>query len=258
MNKSASAVKILVVDDEPMIVEELCEFLEGNGYSCVPAHCATQAIECYQADEHIGLILCDLDMPDLDGVEMVHALKELNGRKRVFEAIMLTGRAEKQDVIRALREGFTDYYQKPIDLPGLLEGVRRQEQALLERRRNVRELSALNQRLLELAESIDGLYQDLEKARGQGVHRRATDVEEAEPELPPAFEKLSPRQLEVARLVGKGKTNYQIACELGITENTVKLYVSQVLRLTHMHNRTQLALALTPRSSPVHQRFTAH
>ncbi|UBM24765.1 response regulator transcription factor [Pseudomonas sp. p1(2021b)] len=258
MNKYASAVKILVVDDEPLVVEELCEFLEGNGYTCIPAHCAVEAIERYQADEHIGLVLCDLDMPDIDGVEMVHALKGINGRQRVFEAIMLTGRAEKQDVIRALREGFTDYYQKPIDLKDLLEGVRRQEQALIERRRNVRELGNLNQRLQELAGSIDGLYQDLEKARGQGAHRRSTDIEEAEPELPPAFEKLSPRQLEVAKLVGKGKTNYQIACELGITENTVKLYVSQVLRLTHMHNRTQLALALTPRTSPVHQRFTAH
>jgi DNA-binding NarL/FixJ family response regulator len=69
---------------------------------------------------------------------------------------------------------------------------------------------------------------------------------------------LSPRQLEVARLVGKGHTNYQIACELGITENTVKLYVSQVLRLTHMHNRTQLALALTPRTSGLRQRQTTH
>ncbi len=40
-----------------------------------------------------------------------------------------------------------------------------------------------------------------------------------------------------------------LRCELGITENTVKLYVSQVLRLTHMHNRTQLALALSPSTS---------
>lgn len=62
----------------------------------------------------------------------------------------------------------------------------------------------------------------------------------------------------MARLVSKGKTNYQIACELGITENTVKLYVSQVLRLTHMHNRTQLALALAPGNSPLHLRVTAH
>ncbi|WP_425048723.1 response regulator [Pseudomonas mosselii] len=258
VNKSVSEVKVLVVDDQPVIVEELCEFLESEGYRCVPAHSTGQAIDCFKTDETIGLILCDLHMPERDGIELVRTLKQNAGPQRMFEAIMLTGRADKQDVIRALREGFADYYQKPMDLDELLEGVRRQEAALLERRRNFRELGSLNQRLQELAESIDDLYQDLEKARGQGTHRRASDAEDGEAELPAAFEKLSPRQLEVARLVSKGKTNYQIACELGITENTVKLYVSQVLRLTHMHNRTQLALALTPRSSPVHQRFTTH
>lgn len=247
VNKSVSEVKVLVVDDQPVIVEELCEFLESEGYRCVPAHSTGQAIDCFKADETIGLILCDLHMPERDGIELVRTLKQNAGPQRMFEAIMLTGRADKQDVIRALREGFADYYQKPMDLDELLE-----------RRRNFRELGSLNQRLQELAESIDDLYQDLEKARGQGTHRRASDAEDGEAELPAAFEKLSPRQLEVARLVSKGKTNYQIACELGITENTVKLYVSQVLRLTHMHNRTQLALALTPRSSPVHQRFTTH
>ncbi|MFB4394084.1 MULTISPECIES: response regulator [unclassified Pseudomonas] len=258
MNKSAHEVKVLVVDDQPLIVEELCEFLESQGYHCVPAHSTNEAIERFKADEAVGLVLCDLHMPGRDGIELVRALKGLAGQQRLFEAIMLTGRADKQDVIRALREGFADYYQKPMDLPELLEGVQRQEDALLERQRNFRELGSLNQRLQELAESIDDLYHDLEKARGQGVHRRAGDTDEAEAELPAVFEKLSPRQLEVAKLVSKGKTNYQIACELGITENTVKLYVSQVLRLTHMHNRTQLALALTPRASPVPQRFTTH
>jgi len=258
VNKSASEVKVLVVDDQPLIVEELCEYLESAGYHCVPAHSTAQAIERYGADESIGLVLCDLHMPEQDGIALMRALKDIAGQQRLFEAIMLTGRADKQDVIRALREGFSDYYQKPMDLAELLEGLRRQEAALMERRRNFRELGSLNQRLQELAESIDDLYHDLEKARGQGAHRRAGDGEELESELPPVFEKLSPRQLEVAKLVSKGKTNYQIACELGITENTVKLYVSQVLRLTHMHNRTQLALALTPRASPVHQRFTTH
>lgn len=258
MNKPSTEVKVLVVDDQPLIVEQLCEFLESQGHPCVPAHSTEQAIERYQADVSIGLVVCDLHMPERDGIELMRALKEVAGRHRVFEAIMLTGCAEKQDVIRALREGFADYYQKPMDLDALLEGVRRQEQVLLERRGSLEDLGSLNQRLQDLADSIDDLYQDLEKARGQGVHRRASDAEETEGDLPPAFEKLSPRQLEVARLVSKGKTNYQIACELGITENTVKLYVSQVLRLTHMHNRTQLALALTPSSSPVHQRFTTH
>jgi len=258
VSRQVTELKVLVVDDQPVIVEQLCEFLETKGYVCVPAHSTDEAIERYMADPAIGLLICDLHMPERDGIELMRALKQIDGSQRMFEAIMLTGRAEKQDVIRALREGFADYYQKPVDLDELLEGIRRQEEALLERQRNFRDLGGLNQRLQDLAESIDELYQDLEKARGQGTHRRATDVEESESELPAAFEKLSPRQLEVARLVSKGKTNYQIACELGITENTVKLYVSQVLRLTHMHNRTQLALALTPSSSPVHQRFTTH
>ncbi|AJQ51300.1 TPA: response regulator transcription factor [Pseudomonas putida] len=258
MSRPVSEVKVLVVDDQPVIVEQLSEFLETKGYVCVTAQSTDEAIKHYVSDPAIGLLICDLHMPDRDGIELMRALKEINGNQRIFEAIMLTGRAEKQDVIRALREGFADYYQKPMDLDELLAGVRRQEEALLSRLRSVRDLGGLNQRLQDLADSVDELYQDLEKARGLGTHRRASDVEEAENELPAAFEKLSPRQLEVARLVSKGKTNYQIACELGITENTVKLYVSQVLRLTHMHNRTQLALALTPSSSPVHLRFTTH
>lgn len=96
------------------------------------------------------------------------------------------------------------------------------------------------------------------KGAGQKYEIQVNMAEGDSAEIPAIFEQLSPRQLDVARLVGKGQTNYQIACELGITENTVKLYVSQVLRLTHMHNRTQLALALSPGSSAGRQRVTAH
>ncbi|MHC2145865.1 response regulator transcription factor [Pseudomonas sp. 210_17 TE3656] len=260
MNRILSEVKVLVVDGQPLVVEELCELLERNGYRCLPCLSSNQAIETFAADPSIGLVLCDLHMPECDGVELFGALKVIAGQQRIFEAIMLTDRADKQDVIRALRAGFADYYQKPLDLIELLEGVQRQEAALQEQQQCQQRLGNLNQKLQYLADSIDDLYQDLEKARGLGAQRRATDVD-SEPvaeNLPGNFEQLSPRQLEVARLVSQGKTNYQIACELGITENTVKLYVSQVLRLTHMHNRTQLALALSSSTSPLHLRVTAH
>ncbi|WP_262138851.1 response regulator transcription factor [Pseudomonas sp. Marseille-Q5117] len=249
-------VKILVVDDQPLIVEELCEFLESSGYRCVPCDSSLEAIELFRADPGIGLVLSDLHMPDMDGIELIQALQRLAGKQRVFEAIMLTGRADKQDVIKALRAGIADYYQKPIDLAELLEGVQRQELALQERQKNLH-LGHLNQKLQFLSESIDDLYQDLDKVRRSPVPVLA-DGEPESVEMPAVFSQLSPRQLDVARLVGKGQTNYQIACELGITENTVKLYVSQVLRLTHMHNRTQLALALSPSGSAGRQRVTAH
>jgi DNA-binding NarL/FixJ family response regulator len=256
-----SAVKVLVVDDQPLIVDEISEFLEGCGYRCVSCYSSREALERFRDDSAIAIVLCDLDMPGLNGIELVEALKALSGKKRIFESIMLTGRAEKQDVIKALRAGIADYYQKPVDLNELLEGVRRQEESLQDRVKNVQHLGHLNDKLQFLAASIDDLCQDLDKTRHvvQSVQAPApADSDLDKLEIPALFEQLSPRQLDVARLVGKGQTNYQIACELGITENTVKLYVSQVLRLTHMHNRTQLALALTPHNSAMRARVTAH
>ncbi|CAI8730666.1 two component transcriptional regulator, LuxR family [Pseudomonas sp. NFIX49] len=258
VNKLTSAVKVIVVDDQPLIVEELCEFLESSGYRCVPCESSKEAIERFTGDTAIGLVLCDLHMPDMDGIQLVQELQRLAGKHRAFEAIMLTGRADKQDVIKALRAGIADYYQKPVNLDELLEGLQRQEAVLQERQKTL-QLGHLNQKLQDLSSSIDDLYQDLDKVRrapapvSDEAHREAGELE-----IPSIFNQLSPRQLDVARLVGKGQTNYQIACELGITENTVKLYVSQVLRLTHMHNRTQLALALSPSSAALRQRVTAH
>lgn len=263
VNNLTSQMKVLVVDDQPLIVEELCEFLENSGYRCVPCESARQAVECFNRDPDISLVLCDLHMPDMDGIQLVQELQRLAGKQRVFEAIMLTGQSDKQDVIKAMRAGIADYYQKPIDLDELLEGLQRQEVALQERQKNLH-LGHLNQKLQFLSESIDDLYQDLDKVRRTPAASRAEESldegsGDADPfEVPAIFNQLSPRQLDVARLVGKGQTNYQIACELGITENTVKLYVSQVLRLTHMHNRTQLALALSPSNSGLRQRVTAH
>ncbi|MDP9517011.1 response regulator transcription factor [Pseudomonas protegens] len=262
MNKLTSQMKVLVVDDQPLIVEELCEFLESSGYRCVPCESSLQAMECFNKDPEISLVLCDLHMPDMDGIQLVQELQRLAGKHRVFEAIMLTGQADKQDVIKALRAGIADYYQKPIDLDELLEGLQRQEVALQERQKNLH-LGHLNQKLQFLSESIDDLYQDLDKVRRTPAASRSEEsqgdsADSDAIEIPAIFNQLSPRQLDVARLVGKGQTNYQIACELGITENTVKLYVSQVLRLTHMHNRTQLALALSPSNSGLRQRVTAH
>jgi len=121
------------------------------------------------------------------------------------------------------------------------------------------QLGHLNRKLQFLADSIDDLYQDMESVRQPPLTAGVDGVAEEDSHAMPAiFQQLSPRQLDVARLVGKGQTNYQIACDLGITENTVKLYVSQVLRLTHMNNRTQLALALSPNASAKQHRLTAH
>ncbi|WP_137821141.1 response regulator transcription factor [Pseudomonas sp. D(2018)] len=244
---------LLVVDDEDAIVVELQEFLESCGYRCIGCTSSLEALKRYREDAAIGIVLCDLHMPELDGIALVQELERHSGPGRPFEAIIFTGQAEPRDVIEAMRAGVADYYQKPIDPDQVLRAVRRLEERLRQRREDNLELALLNTKLRTLAESIDELYQDINKRRRGPIDHTPPLADNHDMGVQAPFDKLSPRQLEVARLVGKGMTNYQTACELGLTENTVKLYVSQILRLTHLHNRTQLALAMAPPGRRPHQ-----
>lgn len=258
---------VLIVDDEPQVTSELCELLENQGYRCIGSNDRESALEQFRADPNIGLVVCDLGLGSDNGIRVVEALKEAAGPSRLFEVVILTGQKGSQEVIEAMRVGAADYYQKPVSPQDLLQGLERLEQRLHERTRNQLSLNHVNQRLEYLAESLNSISRDIHKIKYE-VHGSQPSAlrqdEELDAALPleagaeatvapinnPLFSKLSPRQQAVARLVSKGLTNYQIAYELGITENTVKLYVSQVLRLMHMHNRTQLALALSPSNSP--------
>ncbi|WP_193074652.1 response regulator transcription factor [Pseudomonas sp. FME51] len=233
--------KVLIVDNEPFIVEELTEFFCANGLDCVACVSSTEAIERFHEDATIGVVLSDYRMPGINGIELIKLLNRTRSADRVFESILFTGDAEKDDVIDALRAGVSDYYQKPLDLDALLVGVRRL-QASVQQRFAATKVETISERIKEMAESLQELQQGV-----SGLS--STEVVEPLPivELP-GYSQLSPRQIEVAELLAKGLTNYQISCELGISENTVKLYVSQVLRATNMHNRTLLALALGGRN----------
>lgn len=277
MEKTANRrFSVLVIDDEPQVTAELSELLENSGYRCVTCDSKDSALQKFRDDASIGLVICDLGLGRDNGIRVVEALKDMAGSTRFFETIILTGQQGSQEVIEAMRVGVADYYQKPVAPMDLLKGLERLESRLHERIRSQLSLSHVNQRLEYLAESLNSISRDIHKIKyevhggGQPAGNSALKQEQPDPAANaapsnaeqmtpvvsnPLFNKLSPRQQAVARLVSKGLTNYQIAYDLGITENTVKLYVSQVLRLMHMHNRTQLALALSPtaaQSSAVH------
>lgn len=260
MNKPSLSAKLLVVDPQSHVLAGLCATLESAGYTCVEATSSAQALEYFREDEDIGVVLCNLAMPRINGIQLIHELNVFCGKGRVFESILLTDGNDRQDVVHALRAGISDFFQMPVAIDELLLSLQRLELRLQERQKSYQHLGHLNQKLQLLSESIDGLYQDLDKVRRTpNIGTVYRDIASEHQEIIPAlFNQLSPRQLDVARLVSKGQTNYQIACDLGITENTVKLYVSQVLRLTHMHNRTQLALALAPGQSDTRLKASAH
>ena len=236
--------KVLIVDNEPFIVEELSECLEAASISCVGCTNSTEAIELFCGDEHINIVLSDYRMPDINGIELIKILHQTSSR--VFGSILFTGNADKDDVVAAMRAGISDYYQKPLDLDALLAGVRKL-QASVRRRAAARKMEGISERLQEMTHSLRELQQDVSVLSISDVAPPSSPEPLPVTQLP-GYSKLSPRQIEVAELLGQGLTNYQISCELGISENTVKLYVSQVLRATNMHNRTLLALALGGRS----------
>ena len=115
--------KVLIVDNEPFIVEELIEFLEANGVSCIGCVSSVEAIELFHADKSITVVLSDYRMPEINGIELVTSLRQNAPRSRVFKSILFTGDADKDDVVAALRAGISDYHQKPLDLDALLTGV---------------------------------------------------------------------------------------------------------------------------------------
>lgn len=108
----AKATKILIVDDEPDIVEFLQYNLEQNGFKTVIALNGKDAIRL--ADEHVpDLILLDIMMPVMDGVQTCH---ELRKNKKLDSTLIafLTARGEEYSQIAGLDAGADDYIQKPI------------------------------------------------------------------------------------------------------------------------------------------------
>jgi len=122
--------KVLIVDDEPDIVEEVVEQLDHEGFTCVFAFNAVQAMEMVASDPAIGVIVTDIRMPGMDGLEMARKLKAEAGSSRDLYIIVVTGHAGMAEAIEALQLGAEDFLTKPISPDHLLHSVRRAEEMI--------------------------------------------------------------------------------------------------------------------------------
>ena len=113
--------KILVVDDEPMVREVVGEFLSMKGYEVDTADRGAAALEMAGREKY-SLILSDLKMPGMSGIEL---LKELKARRCEASVIVMTGYAELESAIDALKVGAYDFIRKPFNFDELLISVER-------------------------------------------------------------------------------------------------------------------------------------
>jgi DNA-binding response OmpR family regulator len=119
--KKKNRVKILIVDDEPNIVRTLKDRLEMNEYDVVTGSNGQEGLERAVKDQP-DIILLDVIMPLMDGLEMLEALRR-RPECADIAVIMLTARSQTQDIARAKSCGIEDYIVKPFDLSELLEKI---------------------------------------------------------------------------------------------------------------------------------------
>jgi DNA-binding response OmpR family regulator len=119
--RKSDRAKILVVDDEPNIVQTLQDRLEMNDYSVITACNGRDGLE-KAVSEKPDIILLDVIMPIMDGHEMLEHLRK-NEEGRDISVIMLTARSQNNDIARATSCGIDDYIVKPFDLSELLEKI---------------------------------------------------------------------------------------------------------------------------------------
>ena len=121
LKKKVEKAKVLVIDDEPNIVQTLQDRLEMNDYTVVTACNGKEGLD-KAINEKPDIILLDVIMPIMDGHEMLEHLRKVD-ECRDIAVIMLTARSQSQDIARASACGIEDYIVKPFDLSELLEKI---------------------------------------------------------------------------------------------------------------------------------------
>ena len=198
-------LRILLADDHPVVRQGLKTFFATQPDLEVVAEAATGAEAVARATElRPDVALLDLVMPDGGGIEAAAQIREASPATKV---IVLTSYAEDENVIPALKAGAAGYLLKDVEPQELADGVRRVHRG---------------EALLHPAVAARVLREVVEPQADRDV--------------------LTPREVDVLRLLGRGLANKRIALELGIAERTVKTHVSSILAKLGVTDRTQAAL----------------
>jgi two-component system sensor histidine kinase/response regulator len=236
-----AAPKILVVDDQPINVQLLKRKLEREGLTVMAAYNGLEALDLVAKDKP-DLILLDVMMPDMDGIEVCQRLQS-NEETRPIPVIFITARTSKEGKLEGLGVGAVDYITKPIDLDETLARVQTQlrfvainrEMADLQRRlaesRRIATIGAVTQGIAHNLNNLLGIvigYLDLVKAyydKPEQVKKNAAHVEEAVQRIVAIIKQLS--SLLVKSRPPAVKMSLQRALESGVARYQSDYKISQ-------------------------------
>jgi two-component system chemotaxis response regulator CheY len=122
VNTPNSEYKVLVVDDSPVYRKLLENVLSGESYTLLSARDGTEALRIYQ-EQSPCIVITDWMMPDISGVELCSRIRADNSRPYTY-LILMTSKAEKENVVKGLDAGADDYLTKPFDHGEMLARIR--------------------------------------------------------------------------------------------------------------------------------------
>jgi DNA-binding NarL/FixJ family response regulator len=207
-------IRVVVVDDHSVVRQGLFAFLNAESDLEVvgDAGGGEEALELLERLDSEGLlprvVLMDLQMEPMDGIEL---MRRIRARYDEVAVVALTSFGEETRVRAALEAGASGYLLKDADADEVAVAVRVADRGELQ---------------------LDPL---LARALLESPRAAAGDL----------GDELTPRELDVLRLLGAGETNKAIAAALGITERTARSHVSSILSKLSLRSRTQAALWAT-------------
>lgn len=211
-------ITVMLIDDHRVVRQGLRDFLELQGDIEVVGEAGSGEEGAQLAGQLLpDVVLMDLVMPGIDGVETTRRVKAASPSTKV---IVLTSFVDDNKVFPAIKAGAISYLLKDISPEDLAHAIRAAQR---------------NEAVLH-PEVAAKLMQEFSTPRPA--------------EAP--VDQLTPREMEVLRLIAKGKSNKEIADTLIVSEKTIKTHVSNILSKLHLADRTQVAIyALRKRLVPM-------
>ena len=210
-DQALAEVRVLIVDDHDLFRSGLRNLLEEQGVLIVGEAAAGQEALRIVRDVAPDVVVMDLNMPGMGGVEATRHISAIAPLTRV---LMLTISDEDNDVIDAILAGACGYLLKNSSIQVLMDGIR---------------AAAMGESLISPAIAA----KVLQRVRASSTQPEIESTIRAE---------LSEREIEVLKLIANGKDNAMIASELHISPKTVKNHISNILMKLQIDNRIQAAV----------------
>ena len=207
--KKNNAISLMIVDDHKIVRDGICAYLETVPEIEVIAQVESGS-DAVQLAEQLApdVVLMDLIMPGMDGVEATWRVRQVSPRSKV---VILTSFHEDSNIFPAIKAGALSYVLKSIDPEELAEAIKS---------------AARGEAVLD------------SKVASRLMHEYRDDANESMQ----SYMQLTNREQEVLELIAKGLSNALIAEQLFISEKTVKSHVSNILSKLHFADRTQVAV----------------